>query len=159
MINILVPILSSLAVLAGEVTVNVDEYVNIAEEIICESWEDCKVMSEAIVYESRGESERGQKAVADVIMCRYKDSRWPDTIAGVVYQRSQFSYVIDMHKQRLPSKNDFQKARHISILTLTGQRNIETNACWYHANHVKPSWAKKMKLVATIGNHKFYKDW
>lgn len=159
MIPIFVPIISSLIVISGELTINYPEYQESIEKAVCESWSDCKAMTEAIVFESRGEPVEGQKAVSDVILCRYMDSRWPDTVTGVIHQKNQFSYIKDMHRQKMPSERDFKKARHIALTKLLNLDEPVVDACWYHATHVKPSWAKEMKLVATIGNHKFYKDW
>lgn len=158
MINVIIPILSSLVVLTGEVAINYDEYRDSVNKVVCEAWDDCKALSEAIVYESRGESDRGKKAVADVVICRYNDSRWPDSITDVLYQKKQFSYVQDMYRQAAPKEKDFDTARHIAIQTLLKLREPVVDACWYHANYVKPSWAKKLTMVAQIGNHKFYKD-
>lgn len=44
-----------------------------------------------VYYESRGESTRGQQAVASVIMNRVRSGRYPDTPCGVIFQRGQFS--------------------------------------------------------------------
>lgn len=46
-----------------------------------------------VYHESRGEPLVGQKMVADVVMNRKRDSRFPSTVCGVVFQRSQFSYL------------------------------------------------------------------
>lgn len=158
MIPIFVPIISSLIVITGELTINYPEYQESIEKAVCESWSDCRAMTEAIVFESRGEPVEGQKAVSDVILCRYMDTRWPDTVTEVIYQKSQFSFTKDRHKQRAPRESDFSNARHIAITKLLGIDSPTIDACWYHATHVKPSWAKKLTMVAQIGNHKFYKD-
>lgn len=47
----------------------------------------------AVYYESRGESIRGQRAVAAVVMNRVRDPRFPDTPCEVLFQRSQFSFL------------------------------------------------------------------
>lgn len=158
MIPIIIPIVSSIIVLSGELAVNYPEYQEGIEKVICEASEDCKAMVDAIVFESRGEPLEGRKAISDVILCRYKDSRWPDTVTEVIYQKSQFSFTRDRHKQRIPREEDFSNARHIAIMKLLRFESQGVDACWYHATHVNPSWAKKLTMVAQIGNHKFYKD-
>ncbi len=47
----------------------------------------------AVYHESRGESVRGQRAVASVVMNRTRSGLYPNTPCGVVYQRSQFSNI------------------------------------------------------------------
>lgn len=44
-----------------------------------------------VYYESRGESIRGQQAVASVIMNRTRSGKFPDTPCGVILQKGQFS--------------------------------------------------------------------
>jgi spore germination cell wall hydrolase CwlJ-like protein len=44
-----------------------------------------------VYYESRGESIRGQRAVASVIMNRTRSGKFPDTPCGVILQKGQFS--------------------------------------------------------------------
>ena len=47
---------------------------------------DIQLMARAINGEARGEPYEGQVAVGAVILNRVKDSRFPNTIAGVIYQ-------------------------------------------------------------------------
>ncbi len=47
----------------------------------------------AIYFESKGETLAGQLAVGRVIVARAKSGRFPASYCGVVYQRSQFSFV------------------------------------------------------------------
>ena len=47
----------------------------------------------AVYFEARGEPLEGQLAVAQVIVNRAEDRRFPSSYCGVVYQRSQFSFV------------------------------------------------------------------
>ena len=34
--------------------------------------------------------------------------------------------------------------------------DITDGALWYHADYVKPSWAKHKKITTEIGDHIFY---
>ena len=47
----------------------------------------------AVYYESRGETIRGQRAVASVVMNRARSGRFPESACGVLFQRSQFSFI------------------------------------------------------------------
>ncbi len=56
---------------------------------------DIQLMARAINGEARGEPYEGQVAVGAVILNRVNDSRFPNTIAGVIYQSGAFTAVSD----------------------------------------------------------------
>lgn len=56
---------------------------------------DLQLMARAINGEARGESYEGQVAVGAVIMNRVKNSEFPNTIAGVIYEPGAFTAVSD----------------------------------------------------------------
>ena len=125
---------------------------------LCLKDASCNKLAEAIVYEARGEPTKGQIAVAQVVLNRKKDPRWGNSITAVVHQPNQFSYLKDKHKQRPPTKHDWDKARKIAHRTIIGAAsNPVGGATHYHATYVRPTWAKKLQPVAKIGNHIFYK--
>ena len=55
-------------------------------------------MADNLFHEAKVDGMRGMEAVAAVVMNRVHDSRWPDSVCGVVYQPSQFSWTL---KKRL----------------------------------------------------------
>lgn len=124
----------------------------------CLESKPCKKMSEALVYEARGEGRRGMAAVATVIKNRAEgENRFPDTITGVIEQRAQFSYLKDMHKQKKPTNSDWIIAYNVSYDVLNNEVKSEVgSATHYHANSVSPRWAKHLEYVASVGNQKFY---
>jgi spore germination cell wall hydrolase CwlJ-like protein len=65
--------------------------INLADEI--EQRRELACIALAVYYESRGESIRGQRAVASVVMNRVRDPRFPNTACGVLLQRYQFSFM------------------------------------------------------------------
>ena len=56
---------------------------------------DVQLMARAINGEARGEPYEGQVAVGAVILNRVKDSRFPNSISGVIYQAGAFTAVAD----------------------------------------------------------------
>lgn len=73
---------------------------------------DLDCMTDAVYYEARGESARGQAAVAQVVMNRVKHPAFPKTVCGVVFQGAghvicQFSFACDgsMKRSREPGKS------------------------------------------------------
>src|SRR5581483_3323427 len=61
---------------------------------------DVQCLTAAVYYEARGEPHQGQAAVAQVVLNRVRDPRFPKTICGVVYQglashECQFTFACD----------------------------------------------------------------
>lgn len=123
----------------------------------CKRNNDCKILTEAIVYEARSESELGKVSVAHVILNRVKDKRWGDSIEEVVYQPAQFSYTLE--KQRnTPSKKDWKNGYLIAFEVLNDlvESPVE-EATHYHTKEVRPYWAKHYEVVAVVDSHIFYR--
>jgi spore germination cell wall hydrolase CwlJ-like protein len=117
---------------------------------------DC--LATGIYFESKGEPLAGQLAVGKVIANRTQSSgRFPSSYCGVLSQRGQFSFV---HGGRMPSvshaNKQWQTAVAIAKIVDQGlQQSIAGSALFFHARYVSPSW--RLKRVASIGNHIFYR--
>jgi spore germination cell wall hydrolase CwlJ-like protein len=126
--------------------------------------ENC--LARAVYFEARSESELGQIAVAKVILNRVKDPEFPKTICGVVYQGSgrrnscQFSFACDGLPDDVKSASAWAAAKRVAKMTIAGDAKVAalTTATNYHADYVKPKWAKSMKRLVKIGRHIFYED-
>lgn len=122
-------------------------------------------LATAIYFEARSEPERGQVAVGQVILNRVNSDAFPDTICGVVYQGEekrnacQFSFACDGLPETAKNRRAWRKASEIAEKVLQGQNLIGAirTATYYHANYTDPSWARKLKRLATIGRHVFYR--
>lgn len=122
-------------------------------------------LAEAVYFEARGEGERGQAAVAQVILNRVKSSVYPDSICGVVYQNQarrnacQFSFACDGKPERITEPNAWSRAKSVAKEVVEGQVYLPevANATHYHATYVSPRWAKNMKRLTKIGLHVFYR--
>lgn len=126
----------------------------------CRASRECFKLSEALVYESRGESYIGAVAVASVILNRKDHKNFPNTIWGVVTQPYQFSYLMDMHKQAKPTRADWDRAFVIAYDVKHGVVERTTDALFYlNPRAVKrlPRWAREYQYVMTVDNHQFYK--
>ena len=111
-----------------------------------------------VFHEARGESNKGQVAVALVTLNRVRSGKFPSTICGVVYQPNQFSWTRDK-----PKIKDWKSYNRILALTrnvLAGKvaQDITGGSLYYHADHVNPYWSKHFDKVAHIGNHVFYRE-
>jgi spore germination cell wall hydrolase CwlJ-like protein len=136
----------------------------IAQRRVQMAEENC--LARAIYFEARSESELGQIAVAKVILNRVKSPEFPKTICGVVYQGSgrrnscQFSFACDGLPDDVKSAQAWSKAKSVARRTIAGDAKVAalTTADHYHADYVKPKWAKSMKRLVKIGRHIFYED-
>jgi spore germination cell wall hydrolase CwlJ-like protein len=121
-------------------------------------------LTTAVYYEAGGESVRGQKAVAQVVLNRVRHPAFPSTICGVVYQGSelvsgcQFSFTCDGSLATAPSRRGWERARRIAERALAGQVEDSVGlATHFHANWVVPYWAPNLDKIATVGAHVFYR--
>lgn len=124
-----------------------------------------RCLAAGIYFESRGEPEEGQAAVAQVILNRVKNPTYPNTICGVVYQnkhkrnRCQFSFACDGIYDRIKDKKSWERAVNIARDVSKGKIYLEKvgDSTHYHATYVNPRWARTMKVVDRIGIHIFYR--
>lgn len=126
--------------------------------------EDYMCLSQAVYFEARSEPLNGQAAVAEVILNRVQDRRFPNTICGVVFQnenwrhRCQFSFACDGRSDRPRERRSWQQARKIAAIVLTGTADQMTNAAThYHAVYVQPGWAQRLERTVQVGQHVFYR--
>jgi N-acetylmuramoyl-L-alanine amidase len=117
-----------------------------------------------IMGEAEGESIVGKLAVGCVVRNRLDDPRWPNTWAGVMLQKYQFSCFLESYFRPGILRHDWQniawrEAKLAAHGIMHGYcRDITHGANHYHARWMKrlPKWAKSVSPVAEIGNHRFY---
>ena len=124
-----------------------------------------KCLAEGIYFEARGESKKGQAAVAQVIVNRVKNPVFPNTICGVVYHNKhrrnacQFSFACDGIRDRIRSRKSWRVAKSIANDIIEGREWLPEigSSSHYHATYVRPRWARKMKRMTRIGKHIFFR--
>ena len=124
-----------------------------------------------VYYEARNQPLQGQMAVAEVVMNRVVNNKFPDTICEVVKEgptyswkpdfpvrnRCQFSWYCD-GKSDLPIEAEaWETARIVAKDILANRPMVLKGATHYHAIDVNPKWAKTKTLIIRIGDHLFYK--
>jgi spore germination cell wall hydrolase CwlJ-like protein len=129
------------------------------------SGEDWRCLAEALYFEARGESVKGQFAVAEVILNRVDNPEYPATVCGVVHQgtgrkyQCQFTYTCDGHKEVIAEKGTFEQVGKVAHLMIEGApRPLTDGATHYHTRAVNPSWARVFPRTTTIGVHHFYRQ-
>ena len=124
---------------------------------------DVDILARTLWGEARGETARGRHAVANVIMNRVSDRRWPNSAAAVCLQPWQFS----MSKAGDPNRAlagavtpegsaIFRECVDLAKLAVAGDLpDITGGANHYHTKAVDPDWNRNMRRTAEIGAHIF----
>lgn len=112
---------------------------------------DTYLLARCIYGEARGESYTGQVAVGAVVLNRVKSPEFPNTIAGVIYQKNAFTAVNDGQINLEPNETALSAARD----AMNGWD--PTGGCLYYYNPVTATseWIFSRETVITIGNHVF----
>ncbi len=118
---------------------------------------DMRCLASAIYFEARGEPLQGQLAVGRVIVNRAASNRFPTSYCGVVYQRSQFSFV---RRGSIPPIKTgslaWRKAQAIATIADQGLWDSPVQgALFFHAASVKPGW--RLTRLARVSSHIFYR--
>ena len=115
----------------------------------------------AIFFEARGESYQGKEAVANVIINRMEDRRYPNSVCGVVNEHKAFSYTHDgLHDDPTrhtgyQDKIAWAESQEVAKEALEGNL-MGISSTHYHTTYVLPFWAELYKLDGQVGNHLFY---
>ena len=114
--------------------------VDIVQAATNNNTSDVQLIARAINGEARGEPYEGQVAVGAVILNRVKSSKFPNTIAGVIYQSGAFTAVSDNQINVPISSNSTGGAIY-----------------YFNPNTATNKWIWSRPQIKTIGNHIFCK--
>lgn len=144
----------------ADMNVDLNSLVVSKSEFVCLALND--------YWESRGEPLAGRMAVAQVVLNRAMDPRYPTNICDVVKQdlsRSkracQFSWWCDGKSDTPRELEAWRRSIRLASAVLVRDNNIQDNtdgALWYHAVSIKPKWTGDLKRAVKIGDHVFYRD-
>ncbi len=116
---------------------------------------DVQLLARAINGEARGESYEGQVAVGAVILNRVKSSKFPNSIAGVIYQPGAFTAVSDGQiNVPIEEGSTVLKAAQDA---LNGWDPTNGAIYYFNPNTATSSWIWSRPLIKTIGKHRFCK--
>lgn len=112
---------------------------------------DRYLLAKVIYAEARGESYTGQVAIGAVVLNRVEDSRFPNTIAGVIYQPWAFTAVNDGQINLEPNQKAYQAADD----ALNGWDPTYGCVYYYNPQTATSKWIWTTKKVTQIGKHVF----
>lgn len=112
---------------------------------------ELNLLARCVYSEARGEPYAGQVAVAAVVLNRVRSSSFPNTIAGVIYQKGAFTAVSDGQINLTPNQTAYNAARD----ALNGWD--PTGGCLYYYNPATATskWIWSLKVEIKIGKHAF----
>ncbi len=126
--------------------------------------QEFKCLAEALYFEARGETVKGQVAVAEVILNRRDSGLFPDSVCGVVHQgngrrnQCQFSYTCDGRPDAIAEKAAYAACRQDR--PADAERGAAGTDAWGDVLPqflVRPSWARRFAQTVQIGTHHFYR--
>lgn len=128
--------------------------------------DESKCLALAVYWEGKSETPTGQLAVAHTVLNRVAHPSFPNTICGVVSQRSetdrrkcQFSWWCDGKRDEPRDAESWQDAVNRARDAMQADaEDPSRGALYFHSARLKtPAWAKKRERLARIGNHIFYR--
>jgi spore germination cell wall hydrolase CwlJ-like protein len=130
---------------------------------------EVECMAQAMYHEARGEGDVGMIGVGYTVVNRMKDSKFPDTACGVVYQgkrnkagrllprQCQFNWACDSKTDKPKDLATYQRSTELAKLVLLGYAPNPIGKLKYFReaklkSHPKQRYAYQKRL----GNHLFY---
>ena len=114
---------------------------------------DVNLLARVVYGEARGEPYSGQVAVAAVVLNRMKNSGFPNTLSGVIYQPGAFSIVNDGQINLKPNQTAINAAQD----AINGWDPTYGSLYYFNPVKTKNAWIWSRPLIVTIGNHRFCK--
>ncbi len=114
---------------------------------------DVNLLSRLIYGEARGEPYTGQVAVGAVVLNRVKNSSFPNTIAGVIYQSGAFDIVSDGQINLTPNDTAKKAAQD----ALNGWDPTYGAIYYFNPATATNKWIWSRPMTITIGKHRFCK--
>lgn len=115
------------------------------------SQNDIELLAKLIAAEARGESYVGQVAVGAVVLNRVAHASFPDTIAGVIYQKGAFSCVNDSN-WAVPANETSRKAARDCI---NGWDPSGGAVYYFNPRKTNDAFMHSRPVITVIGNHNF----
>ena len=111
------------------------------------------LLARLIYGEARGEPYTGQVAVGAVVMNRVKNSSFPNTVSGVIYQSGAFDAVRDGQINLTPDSTAKKAAQD----AINGWDPSYGAIYYFNPSTATNKWIWSRPMTVTIGRHRFCK--
>ncbi len=140
--------------IAGKATLNaMGIYTSSSSSTTSSNSNDVNLLARLIYGEARGEPYTGQVAVGAVVMNRVKNSSFPNTISGVVYQSGSFDVVSDGQINLSPNSSAKKAAQD----AINGWDPSYGAIYYFNPKTATNKWIWSRPVTVVIGNHRFCK--
>lgn len=112
------------------------------------------LLARLVHAEAKGEPYEGKIAVAEVVLNRVSDDRFPDSVKEVIYQDKQFQPV-DNGSINKPADNESKKA--VTEAVKQSGKEDDDSVFFYNPDIVSKTWLQTRTVTKEIGNHRFAK--
>lgn len=144
---------------------------SLEQQDLLQKHEEAHCLAQNIYFEARGSNFADKASVADVVLNRVQDTRYPNTVCDVVRQgnqdsngnmirnQCQFSWYCDGKADVATNEDAWEEAMLIAwnMLEHNRYRGLTEGSTHYHATYVTPYWVSDMQLVGRIGSHVYYR--
>ena len=113
--------------------------------------EEIDLLARAVYSEARGELFKGQVAVAAVIINRIDDPKFPDDVAGVIFQPLAFTAVADGQFWLQPDQTAYRAVEE----ALEGEDPSGGALYYYNPATASSWWIFTRPTITRIGRHTF----
>lgn len=146
--------------LPADIDLDLNNMVVSESELICLALND--------YWESRGEPLLGRVAVAQVVLNRARDRKYPTNLCDVVKQSPpgrlsgcQFSWHCDGRSDHPADEQAWRESVLLASAMVARDSAVVDpthGAKWYHATRVRPFWSERLEVTRIISGHVFYRD-
>lgn len=116
------------------------------------TYDEAQMLMKIAMAEAESDGIEGQAMVMAVVLNRVKDERFPDSIEEVIFQKNQFSPIVDgRYYKAEPDLNS-----HLALAEIEKGNFDDVDALYFE--NASESWqASNCKYIETVGHHRFYK--
>ena len=112
---------------------------------------DHRLLAKLVYAEARGETYKGKVAVAAVVLNRVRSASFPNTVSGVIYQKSAFASVSNGSINNTPDSSSIRAA----LDALNGWDPTGGCLYFYNPRGTSDKWIRTRTIKTVIGNHSF----
>ena len=116
--------------------------------------EEIEMLKYIVEQETRGGSYKHKCIITNVILNRVEDSRFPNTVREVLFQKNQFSSIWNYYQKRVEPDESTERAVND---VLNGRVEDESNGSLFFHSMKSDGWFSSLSFVMEMEGHRFFK--